>query len=96
MLNSIFDYDYSGIEGRISEGRRVFNAVAGTGIRKGGLTIGTCNIIFWPVVVPTALFGCELWVLNKISSNLFKITWEKGFNVYNLKTPNSCSSYGLG
>ena len=22
----------------------------------------TCNVVFWSVVVPTALYRCELWV----------------------------------
>ena len=34
------------------------------GIRKGGLNLSTCNIIFWTVVVPTLIFGCETWVLK--------------------------------
>ena len=42
IRNSIFYNDYSGVEERISKGRRAFNAIAGIGIRKGGL-----NVVFW-------------------------------------------------
>ena len=51
--------DISRIEVRISKARKTLNAATGLGIRRNGLTIATCNIIFWSLVVPTALFGCE-------------------------------------
>ena len=35
------------------------------GIKKGGLNISTCNLIFWTVVIPTLCFGCEAWVLKQ-------------------------------
>ena len=70
--NSIFTDDYTGIEERISKGRRAFNAVTGFGIRKGGLTIATCSVIFWSIVVPTALYGCGMWVLDHNSLNMIE------------------------
>ena len=35
------------------------------GIRKGGLNILTCCMIYWTVVISTLCFGCELWVLEQ-------------------------------
>ena len=34
------------------------------GIKKRGLILSTCSIIFWPLIVPITLFGSELWVLS--------------------------------
>ena len=56
--------DTSGIAERISKARKTLNAATGLGSRECGLTIGTCNIIFWSLVVPTALYGCEIWHLS--------------------------------
>ena len=40
------------------------NAATGLGIKRNGLNMATCNLIFWNVVVPTTIYGCEIWVLN--------------------------------
>ena len=49
----------------ISKARRTLNAILGLGIRQCGLTIRTCNTIFWSVAVPIALYGCELLILTE-------------------------------
>ena len=97
--NTIFNDDYTGIEERISKGRRAFNAIAGIGIRKGGLTMATCNVIFWSVVVPTALHGCEMWILDDNNLNIietFQNYVGKRMQRLHPKSPNACSYYGLG
>ena len=51
-------------EEKVKKARTVLNMSTNVGIRKGGLNLSTCNIIFWTVVVPTLIFGCETWVLK--------------------------------
>ena len=99
VRNSIFENDISGIEERISKGRRAFNSVAGIGIRKGGITMATCNVIFWSIVVPTTIYGCELWILDDNSLSLieeFQNYIGKRVQRFHPKIPNVCSYYGLG
>ena len=54
----------SPIDDRLAKGRKTLNAATGLGIKRNGLNMATCNLIFWNVVVPTTLYGCELWVLS--------------------------------
>ena len=51
-------------EEKVKKARTALNMATCIGIRKGGLNMLTCCIIFWSVVVPTLCFGCELWVLS--------------------------------
>ena len=76
-----------------------FNSLTGIGIRRGGVTMATCNVVFWSVVVPTALYGCELWVLGDASLKLieeFQNYIGKRMQRLHPKSPNTCSYYGLG
>ena len=69
---SIFPDSTSGVEERIGKARRALNAISGLGIRKNGINIATCNIIFWTVIIPIAIFGCELWLLDGNSINILE------------------------
>ena len=60
----IFNDNNSRVEEKIGKGRKTLNAASGLGIRKCGITLKTCNLIFWMVVIPTLTFGCELWYVN--------------------------------
>ena len=51
-------------EEKAKKARTVLNMSTSLGIKKGGLNLSTCNMIFWTVVVPTLLFGCEVWVIK--------------------------------
>ena len=99
VKTSIFSDNCSGIDERISKARRALNAISGLGIRKNGLNIATCNIIFWSIVVPIATFGCELWRLNDHSINsleTFQTYAGKRIQRFFHRTPNICSFFGLG
>ena len=69
------------------------------GIRKNGLTVATCSILFWSIIVPIATFGAELWILNdKVLKLLENFQNYVGKKIQRLspKTPNLCAYYGLG
>ena len=42
------------------KGRRAFYSVLGLGIKKCGLNMSTCNLIFWSLIVPITLFSSDL------------------------------------
>ena len=99
IRNCIFQDEVSGIEERIAKGRKAFNAIAGIGVRKGGLTMSTCSVIYWSVIVPTTLFGCELWVMNATKLDIleeFQNYVGKRIQRFHPRIPNACSTYGLG
>ena len=99
VRNCISQDELSGIEERITKGRRSFNAIAGIGVRRGGLTMATCSFIYWTVIVPTTLFGCELWITNDTKLDAideFQNYVGKRVQRFHPRIPNSCSTYGLG
>ena len=96
---SIFDNDATGVEERLSKARRALNAASGIGIRKNGLNIASCSILFWSIIVPIATFGSELWILNdktvKLLEKFQHFVWKKIQRLYP-RSPNACAYYGLG
>ena len=50
---------------KVKKAHTCLNMATCMGIRKGGLNILTCCMIFWTVVIPTLCFGCELWILEQ-------------------------------
>ena len=87
------------VEEKISKGRRTLNASTGLGIRKNGLNMLTCNIIFWQVVIPTVTFGSEVWVMSdKDEDNLLSFQRYAGRRVQRFpqRSPNASCFYGLG
>ena len=51
-------------EERVVKARKALNASTNAGIRRGRLNLNTCNLIYWTFVIPTLIFGCEIWVLK--------------------------------
>ena len=60
----LFDDDTTGLEERLSKARRAFYSISGIGIRRKGLNMATCSVIVLGVVVPIAMYGCELLMLS--------------------------------
>ena len=50
---------------KVKKGRKVLNAAAGLGFKKGGLTMLSCNLIYWTVIVPITTYGAEIWILKQ-------------------------------
>ena len=52
-------------EEKILKARKTLNMATAMGIKKGGLNMSVCNLIYWTVVIPTLCFGCEMWVIKR-------------------------------
>ena len=57
---------------KVIKARKALNFSTNLGIRKGGLNLETCNLIYWTFVVPTLLFGCESWVIKDKDVDLIR------------------------
>ena len=91
--------DNERVEEKIGKARRTLNAASGLGIRRNGLSIRTCNVIFWTIVIPTLTFGSEIWsISDKDVENLQKFQRYAGRRVQRFpkRSPVSTSFYGLG
>ena len=87
------------VNDKISNGRRALNAAAGLGIRRKGLNMASCNLIFWMVIVPIITFGSEIWVLSdKDYHNLLAFQRFAGRRFQRLpyKSPNGSSFAAMG
>ena len=96
---SIFGDCTERVEEKISKGRKTLNASTGQGIRRNGLNMNTCNVIFWQVVVPTICFGSEVWVSSDKDEEMllaFQIYAGKRVQRFPYRAPNSSSYYELG
>ena len=95
---SIFSGDECGISERLSKARRTLNALTGLGIRRCGLTVATCSILFWSVVMPVALYGCELWSMTGEHYQLLESFQNyacKKIQRFHPRVPNACSLHSL-
>ena len=95
----IFKEDNPRIEEKLCKGRSTLNAASGLEIRKNGLTLKTCNLIFWTIVIPTVTFGSEMWFvsdpdLEKLQS--FQRYAGRRVQRFPKRSPNCSSYYGLG
>ena len=84
---------------KIKKGRRAFYSVLGLGIKKRGLNMSTCNLIFWSLVVPITLFGSELWVLQEqdiTDLDSFQRLVGRRIQRFHPRSPTHTSIRGLG
>ena len=84
---------------KIKKGRRAFFSTLSLGIKKRGLTMNTCNLLFWSVIVPITLFGSELWVLQASDLHeldLFQRQVSRRMQRFHGRAPIHTSVRGLG
>ena len=48
----------------MSKGLRAFNAIAGIGMRKKGINMSACSILYWSKIVPIVTYGYETLVMS--------------------------------
>ena len=99
VITSCDENDSTRVNERLSKARKVLNVATGIGIKRKGLNMFTCNAVFWNIVVPTALFGCEVWFLtaNDITDiEKFQVYAGKRLQRLHPHTPNICSFAALG
>ena len=100
VVNCIFKFDECVISERPRiKGRRTFNAITGLRIRTNGLTILTCNILVWYIVIPTLTYRCEIWLLSRRDiDDLISFQRYAGRRFQRLppKSPSDICYFGLG
>ena len=68
-------------------------------IERNGLNMAVCNLIFWSVVVPTTIFGYEVWVLDDndlVNINDFQKLAGRRIQRFESNSPTYSCYYGLG
>ena len=91
--------DEYGINERLSKTRRTLYTLAGLGIRRCGLTVATCSVIFWSVLVPVALYGCKLWSMtgeHTLLMKSFQNYARKNIQRFHPRVPNARILHSLG
>ena len=86
-------------EAKIKKARKVLNMATCLGIKRGGLNMATCCLIYWTVVIPTLCFGCEIWVLSAKDVdmlNSFQNYASKRIQRFNPRALNATSVACLG
>ena len=84
---------------QIRKGRKALNAVAGLGLKPGGLSVNACGIIFWAMVIPIIAFACELWVMDDDDIKMledFQTYAGRRIQRFDQRSPRATSYVGLG
>ena len=84
---------------KVKKGRRAFFPSLSLGIKRKGLNMNTCNLLFWSVIVPITIFGSELWVLQDSDLHeldLFQRQVGRRIQRFHKCTPIHTSIRGLG
>ena len=84
---------------KISKSRKALSAASALGIKRGGISIRACNIIYCCLIVPILTYGAELWVLKQSDVEaLDKFQRYAGRRIQRFpsSSPNETSFRGLG
>ena len=98
-LVMLFNDDDSRVSEKIVKARRALNASAGLGIRRNGLTMRTCNILYWSVIIPILTFGSEICHVTESDYEAvidFQIYTGRRLQRFPPRSPRSSSFFGLG
>ena len=57
---------------KIAKGRKALGAASGIGLKRGGISMIACNLVFWSFIVPMVTYGTEVWVLDETDINLLE------------------------
>ena len=99
-------YDYVCVEANIydEDGPRVMEKLLRIEILRPGdlkneLNMVSCNISFWPVILPILTFGIEIWILtenNKENILAFQKYTGRCIQRFPPRSPNITAFYDLG
>ena len=84
---------------KISKGRKALGASSGIGVKKGGVSMLACNLVFWSFIIPMVTYGCELWVMTENDINLldsFQKYAGRRLQRFPQTSPSHTSFTGLG
>ena len=84
---------------KIRKGRKVFNMASGLGLKPGRLTIKTCSLLFWSMIIPIVLYASELWILKDNDIGIldtFQRYIGRRVQRFPSKSPNETSCVALG
>ena len=99
VKSMIFADDDSRVKEKVMKARRALNASSGLGIKKNGLTMKTCNVIFWSIVIPILTFSSEIWTLTEGDLEVllnFQIYAGRRIQRLPMRSPGGCCFFGLG
>ena len=99
VKTSIHDGNEAGVEDKVSKGRKTLNAASAVGIKRNGLPMIACNLIYWAVIIPIVTFGAELWILSEQDNeNLMSFQRYAGRRIQRFpkRSPSTTSFFGLG
>ena len=61
---SVLDNNDERTKEKIAKGRKALGAASGIGVKRGGVSMQACNLVFWSFIVPIVTYGAELWVMT--------------------------------
>ena len=99
MKTSIHGGNEASVEDKVCKGRKTLNAASAVGIKRNGLPMIACNLIFWAVIIPIVTFGSELWILSEQDNeNLMRFQRYAGRRIQRFpkRSPSTTSFFGLG
>ena len=84
---------------KVQKGRKALNAASGIGLKRGGVSMKACSLLFWSLIVPMVTFASELWILKdediEVLENFQKYAGRK-VQRFSTCTPNETSFVALG